>query len=404
MDVLKIRKDFPILERKMRGQPLVYLDSAASAQKPRPVIEAMSRFYEQGYANIHRGVYELSMSATDLYDQGRVCVQRFINAAHEDEIIFTHGATESLNLVASSWGAANLKEGDEVVLTQLEHHANIVPWQLLQKKIPFKLRVVPIKKDGDILLQDVLEALSEKTKLVSVAHVSNAFGTILPVKDIIKAAHDRGIPVMLDGAQAIAHETVDVQALDADFYVFSGHKIYGPTGIGVLYGKRAWLQSMPPYQGGGDMIENVTFEETSFLPPPARFEAGTPHIAGVVGLTAGLNYVTSIGMQNIAVHEDKLLAYAHEKIGTIQGVRLIGTAPRKAAILSFVMEHAHPHDIGTVLESRGIAIRAGHHCAQPAMESMGLMGTARASFGLYNTFEDVDSLAEGLRAVREIFA
>ena len=404
MDILKIKKDFPILAQTMRGHPLVYLDSAASAQKPRQMIDAVARFYEQGYANIHRGVYELSMNATDLYDLGRARVRRFINAAHEDEIVFTHGATDSANLLAASWGGENLKAGDEVLITQLEHHANIVPWQLLQKRIPFKLRVVPMQKNCDVLLQDVVAAINEKTKFVSVAHVSNAFGTVLPVAEIIRQAHKRGIPVMVDGAQAVAHDAVDVQALDADFYIFSGHKIYGPTGIGVLYGKRAFLAAMPPYQGGGDMIESVSFEGAKFAAPPARFEAGTPHIAGVVGLTASLDYISALGMENIKAHEQKLLLDAHEKIGAIDGVRLIGTAPNKAGILSFVMEKVHPHDIGTVLESRGIAIRAGHHCAMPAMESLGLTGTARASFGLYNTPDDIDALAEGILAAREIFA
>lgn len=403
MAALDLRKDFPVFNQKIHGHPLVYLDSGASAQKPRCVLDAMTRFYETDYANIHRGVHDLSMRATDRYDDARRTVQKFIGAAHEDEIVFTRGATDALNLVVASWGRANLKEGDEVVLTQLEHHANIVPWQLLQKQIPFTLRVVPIQHNGDVLIEDVRAAINEKTKIVSVAHVSNALGTVLPVEEIIAFAHSRGVPVMLDGSQAISHMSVDVHKLDADFYVFSGHKIYGPTGIGALYGKRAILRDMPPYQGGGDMIASVSFEETTFQEPPMRFEAGTPPIAQVVGLASALNYVSAIGMDKIAAHEESLLAYATQKISAINSVRLIGTAPKKAGILSFVMECAHPHDIGTILDRQGIAIRAGHHCAQPAMEALGLVATARASFGLYNTKEDVDALVTGLEKVRGIF-
>ena len=326
-----------------------------------------------------------------------------MGAAHEVDIVFTRGATDALNLVVASWGRANLKEGDEVVLTQLEHHANIVPWQLLQKQIPFKLRVVPIQANGDVLIEEVRAAINEKTKIVSVAHVSNALGTILPVEEIIAFAHARGVPVMLDGSQAISHMSVDVQKLDADFYVFSGHKIYGPTGIGVLYGKRAMLRDMPPYQGGGDMIASVSFEETTFQEPPMRFEAGTPPIAQVIGLAAALDYVSAIGMEKIAAHEAELLDYTTQRIGAINSVRLIGTAPKKAGILSFVMQDAHPHDVGTILDRQGIAVRAGHHCAQPAMEALGLAATVRASFGLYNTKDDVDALVAGLEKVREIF-
>lgn len=403
MVALDLRKDFPVFNQKIHGHPLVYLDSGASAQKPRCVLDAMTRFYETDYANIHRGVHDLSMRATDRYDDARRTVQKFIGAAHEDEIVFTRGATDALNLVVASWGRANLKEGDEVVLTQLEHHANIVPWQLLQKQILFTLRVVPIQPSGEVLIEDVRAAINEKTKIVSVAHVSNALGTVLPVEEIIAFAHSRGVPVMLDGSQAISHMSVDVHKLDADFYVFSGHKIYGPTGIGALYGKRAILRDMPPYQGGGDMIASVSFEETTFQEPPMRFEAGTPPIAQVVGLASALNYVSAIGMDKIAAHEESLLAYATQKISAINSVRLIGTAPKKAGILSFVMECAHPHDIGTILDRQGIAIRAGHHCAQPAMEALGLVATARASFGLYNTKEDVDALVTGLEKVRGIF-
>ena len=400
---LELKKDFPVFGQKIHGYPLVYLDSGASAQKPRHVIDALTCFYETDYANIHRGVHELSMRATDAYDKARGVVQKFIGAAHEDEIIFTKGATESINLVAATWGRDNLREGDEIVLTQLEHHANIVPWQMLRAQTGCVLRVVPIQPNGDVLLEDVLAALNAKTKLVSVAHVSNALGTILPVEEIIKAAHEKGIPVLLDGSQAVSHRAVDVQKLDADFYVFSGHKIYGPTGIGVLYGKRAILRDMPPYQGGGDMIASVTFEETIYQEPPMRFEAGTPPIAQVVGLAAALDYVSNIGMDKIAAHEDALLAYATQVIGEMKGVRLIGTAPRKAGILSFVMDGIHPHDIGTILDSHGIAIRAGHHCAQPAMEALGLAATVRASLGLYNDEADINALAVGLFKVQGIF-
>jgi cysteine desulfurase/selenocysteine lyase len=404
MAAVEWKRDFPALAQKIHGKPLVYLDSGASAQKPRVVIEAVSRFYEKDYANIHRGVHDLSQRATAAYDQARLTIRRFINAAHEDEIVFTRGATESLNLVASSWGRTNLKEGDEVVVTRLEHHANIVPWQLLQKQIGFHLRVVPIELNGDVLLEKITGAITDKTKLVSIAHVSNAFGTILPVEAVITFAHAHGIPVMLDGSQAITHMSIDVQKLDADFYVFSGHKIYGPSGIGVLYGKRELLKDMPPYQGGGDMIESVSFEEgTSFQAAPMRFEAGTPPIAQAVGLAAALDYISAIGMDVISAHEDDVLRYGQERLANIRGLRLVGTAPRKCGILSFVLEGVHPHDVGTILDSEGVAVRAGHHCAQPAMEALGLMATVRASLGLYNTREDIDSLVRGLVKVREIF-
>ncbi|MDD3181987.1 MAG: cysteine desulfurase [Alphaproteobacteria bacterium] len=402
---LKVKQDFPVFNQTIHGHPLVYLDSGASAQKPRCVIDAVTHLYETDYANIHRGVYELSMRISECYEQARRTVQHFINAAHEDEIVFTSGATESFNLVVASWGRIFLKEGDEVVVTRLEHHANIVPWQLLQKQIPFTLRVVPIQSNGEVLLADVKAAITDKTKIVSVTQVSNALGTILPVEEIISFAHEKGIPVMLDGSQAISHTAVDVQKLDADFYAFSGHKIYGPTGIGVLYGKRAMLAKMPPYQGGGDMIETVSFEEqTTFQEPPMRFEAGTPPIAQAIGLAAALDYVSALGLDKIEAYEAELLAYAIDKIGSLNGVRLVGTAPKKAAILSFVVEGVHPHDVGTILDSEGIAVRAGHHCAQPAMEALGLMATVRASFGVYNTKEDIDALARGLEKVKEIFA
>lgn len=400
---LEAKKDFPILDQQIHGHPLVYLDSGASAQKPRCVLDAMRHFYETDYANIHRGVHELSMRATQKFDEGREAVRSFINAKHEDEIVFTRGATDAINLVAGSWGRANLRAGDEVVLTQLEHHANIVPWQILRDQTGFSLRVVPIQTNGDVLLDDVKAAIGPRTKLVSVAHVSNALGTVLPVAEIIAYAHERGIPVLIDGCQAVSHTSVDVQKLDADFYVFSGHKLYGPTGIGVLYGKRAILKDMPPYQGGGDMIASVTFEETTYQDAPMRFEAGTPPIAEVVGLHAAIDYVNAIGMDKIAAHEADLLAYATQQVAQINGLRIIGTAPQKAGILSFVMQGAHPHDVGTILDRHGIAIRAGHHCAQPAMEALGLVATVRASFAIYNTRKDVDALVEGLKKVQEIF-
>ncbi len=398
-----ITSDFPALQQKVHGHRLAYLDSGASAQKPRQVLDAMTRFYETDYANIHRGVHELSMRATQRYDEARRAVQMFINAAHEDEIVFTRGATESINLVAASWGRTFLKEGDEVVLTRLEHHANIVPWQMLRQEKGIVLRVVPIQPNGEVLLEDVKAAIGPKTKLVSVAHVSNALGTILPVEEIVGFAHERGVPILLDGCQAVSHMSVDVQKLGADFYVFSGHKLYGPTGIGVLYGKRDLLRSMPPYQGGGDMIASVTFEETLYQEPPMRFEAGTPAIAQAVGLKAAIEYMQAIGLDAIGAREAALLKEATERLSEIAGVRIVGTAPRKSAILSFVLKGVHPHDLGTILDRHGVAIRAGHHCAQPAMEALGLVATARASFGVYNTREDIDALIEGVKKAQEIF-
>lgn len=397
------RKDFPIFAQQVNGHPLVYLDSAASAQKPRMVIEAMQRFMETDYANIHRGVHELSVRATDKYEAVRETVRRFIHAAHEDEIVFTRNGTEAINLVAATWGRTFLKKDDEVVITTLEHHANIVPWQMLREEIGIKLRVVPITPEGDVRIEDIKTTLSPRTKLVSVAHVSNALGTILPVEEIIKLAHRQGILALIDGCQTVSHMPVDVQALDADFYVFSGHKLYGPTGIGILYGKRDILRTMPPYQGGGDMIASVSFEKTTFKEPPHRFEAGTPAIVEVIGLGAAIDYVSTIGLARIGRHEDELLQYATEKLRKINSVKLIGTAPKKAGVLSFVMEGAHPHDIGTILDRQGVAVRAGHHCAQPLMEHLGLAATARASFGLYNTKADVDALAAAIEKVREIF-
>ena len=399
----EIRSDFPILSQQVHGKPLVYLDNAASAQKPRVVLDAMQHFYEHDYANIHRGVHALSQRATDAYEAVRGKVRRFINAAHDDEIVFTRGATASINLVAASWGRAFLKKGDEVLITELEHHANIVPWQLLRKQIGVTLRVVKITPEGDVRVEDVRKALSPRTKLVAIAHVSNALGTVLPVEDIIRLAHKNGALALIDGCQAVSHMPVDVQALGADFYAFSGHKLYGPTGIGVLYGRREILKSMPPYQGGGDMIASVSFAETTFREPPYRFEAGTPPIAEVIGLGAAIDYVSAIGMAHIAQHEAALLAEATQKLQAIKGLRIIGTAPHKAGIISFVIEGIHPHDVGTILDQEGVAIRAGHHCAQPLMEALGFVATARASFGLYNTAEEIDVLVSAIKKAQEIF-
>lgn len=398
-----VKKDFPIFQQTIHGHALAYLDSGASAQKPRAVIEAMNHFYEADYANIHRGVHELSQRATILYDEGREAVRGFLGAEKAKEIVFARGATDAINLVAASWGRKFLKEGDEIVLTQLEHHANIVPWQMLREEKGIVLRIVPFQENGDVLLEDVKAALTDKTKLVACAHVSNALGTVLPVKEIAKVAHEAGALILVDGCQAVPHMPVDVQDIDADFYVFSGHKVYGPTGIGALYGKYDLLQSMPPYQGGGDMITHVSFEKTTYMDAPARFEAGTPPIAEVIGLKAAIEYVTSKGWDAVVAHEKELTAYAHEQLSSVEGVRLIGTAPHKCGIVSFVLKGVHPHDIGTILDSEGVAVRAGHHCAQPTMEAMGLPATVRASLGIYNTKEDIDALVRGLNKVKEIF-
>jgi cysteine desulfurase/selenocysteine lyase len=402
-DLERVRADFPILARKVHGQRLAFLDSAASAQKPRAVIDAISHCYEAEYANVHRGVYWLSARATQGYEGARETVARFLNARDAAEVIFTRNATSAINLVAYSLGAGYFKAGDEVVISWLEHHSNIVPWQILRDRLGIVLKVVPINDAGEFLLEDYERLLSPRTKLVAVTHTSNALGTITPINDIIRLAHAAGARVLIDGSQAAPHRQVDVQALDCDYFVFTGHKVYGPSGIGVLYGKADLLRSMPPFEGGGDMIRTVSFEKTEFADIPNRFEAGTPPIAEAIGLAAAIDYVTALGFDRVAAHEQAVLAYATERLSDIPGLRIIGTARKKASIVSFVLENAHPHDIGTVLDESGVAVRAGHHCAQPLMDRFGIAGTARASFGLYNGFDDVDALVDGLRRVKEIF-
>ena len=401
--VEKIRADFPILAEKIRNKPLVYFDNAATCQKPQAVIDSIVHLYSHDYANIHRGVHTLSMRSTDLFESARAKVKDFINAASEKEIIFVRGATEAINLVAQTYGKANILPGDEVIITAMEHHSNIVPWQMLCEQTGAVLKVAPMNLLGELIFDEFEKLINDKTKLVSVVHMSNALGTINPVKKIIAAAHAKGIPVLLDGAQAIPHMTVDVQNMDCDFYVFSGHKLYAPTGTGVLYGKQALLEAMPPYQGGGDMIRKVTFVETEYNVLPYKFEAGTPDIAGVIGLGAAINYLNAIGMDEIAAYEAELLAYATEKALQIKGLRIIGEAEHKGAILSFVLDKIHPHDIGTMLDSLGIAIRAGHHCAMPVMDFYKVPATARASFAMYNTKEEIDVLMNGIESLIEVF-
>jgi cysteine desulfurase/selenocysteine lyase len=402
-DVARIREDFPILGERVFGKPLVYLDNGASAQKPRAVIEAISRTYETAYANVHRGVHYMSQKATEATETARDKVRAFINAEHAHEIIFVRGATEGINLVASSWGRTRLKPGDEIVLTVMEHHSNIVPWQFVRDATGAVIRVAPISDAGELDLDAFDQMLNERTRIVAITHVSNALGTVVPVAEIIRKAHAVGAKVLIDGCQAAPHMPIDVRALDADFYVFSGHKLYGPSGIGVLYGKEALLEAMPPYQGGGEMINSVTFEKTTFADLPFKFEAGTPHIAGAIGLGAAVDYVTSIGLDRIGAHERTVLAHATERLREINSVRLVGTAPKKAAILSFNLEGVHPHDVGTILDREGVAVRTGHHCAQPVMDRFDIAATVRASFGLYNTIDEADVLVAALRQVQEIF-
>jgi cysteine desulfurase/selenocysteine lyase len=403
LDVAKIREDFPVLRQKVHGKPLVYLDNAATSQKPLPVIEAEKYFYENDNSNIHRGVHELSERATQAYENTRIKVQRFLNAAEAREIIFVRSTTEAINLVAHSFGRKNVAAGDEILITAMEHHSNIVPWQMLCEEKGSKLRVAPMNDRGELLLEEFAKLLGPRTKLVSAAHVSNALGTINPVEKIIELAHAQNIPVLVDGAQAAPHREVDVRALGCDFYAFSGHKVFGPTGIGVLYGKAKLLEAMPPYQGGGDMISSVTFEKTVYNVIPQKFEAGTPNIAGVVGLGAAIDYLNAIGLDNIAAYEEELLDYATRAIQKIPGVRIIGTAAHKASVISFVIEGIHPHDVGTVLDQEGIAVRTGHHCAQPVMQRFGISATTRASLAFYNTREEIDALVAGIHKVKEVF-
>lgn len=401
-DVAKVRQDFPILSRPVYGRALVYLDNAASAQKPHSVVETMRQLYEEEYANVHRGVHFLSGCATLRFENARDTVRYFINAPSVNQIIFTRGATEAINLVAQSYGRTHLKAGDAVLVSQLEHHANIVPWQLLRDQIGITLKVAPIDASGQLILDEYEKLLTPDVKLVAMSHMSNTLGTILPAADIIRLAHAKGIPVLLDGCQAVTHLKVDVTALDADFYVFSGHKLYGPTGIGVLYGKAELLEKMPPWQGGGDMIEKVTFEKTTYKPAPQRFEAGTPAIAEAIGFAAALDYLNKLGRENIYAHEQALLDYATGLLGNIPGLTIHGTAREKGAIISFTMAGAHPQDIGMLVDRQGIAIRVGHHCCMPLMDHLGLSGTCRASFGLYNTMEEADALAAALRKAADM--
>ncbi|MDE3165281.1 MAG: cysteine desulfurase [Acidobacteriota bacterium] len=402
-DVEKIREDFPVLKQTVHGKPLVYLDSAATAQKPTAVVDAIRRFHEVDCANIHRGVHELSQRSTAAYEETRAKVRRFLHAKSSDELIFVRGATEGINLVASTWGRKNLRAGDEIVISAMEHHSNIVPWQMLCEERDAKLRVIPMNERGELLLEEYAKLLNPRTRMVAVTHVSNALGTINPVQQMIEMAHHAGALTLIDGAQATPHMKVDVQALDADFYTFSGHKVFGPTGIGILYGKRALLEAMPPYQGGGDMIKVVTFEKTTYNDLPYKFEAGTPNIAGGIGLGAALDYANRIGLDKIASWEHSLLEYGTERLSAIPGLRLIGTAREKAGVLSFVMDGIHPHDIGTVLDNQGVAVRTGHHCAQPVMDFFHVPATTRASLAFYNTPAEIDALAAGIQKVKEIF-
>jgi cysteine desulfurase / selenocysteine lyase len=403
-DVDRVRRDFPILERTVNGRPLVYLDSGASSQRPIAVLRAVEEYETHSHANIHRGVHALSQAATEAFEGARERVRRFINARSTKEIIFVRGTTEAINLVAQSFARPRFKAGDEIIVTTLEHHANIVPWQLVAEQTGCTLKVAPINKRGELLFDEYLALLSPRTKLVAVAHVSNALGSILPVKKIVDAAHAQGAVVLVDGAQAVPHSHVDVRALGCDFYAFSGHKLYGPTGIGVLYGREELLRSMPPWQGGGDMILTVSFEKTTYNDLPAKFEAGTPHISGAVGLAAAMDYLESLGLDAIAAHENRLVELATAELQKIPGIQIVGTAANKASIVSFTLEGVHPHDLGTILDHEGVAIRTGHHCAMPLMTFLGIPATARASFGVYNTDQDVATLVAALGKAREVFS
>ena len=402
-DVQRVRDDFPILRQKVRGKPLVYLDNAATAQKPRAVLDALQHYYAADNANIHRGVHLLSERATQDYEDARAKVKGFLNAADDREIIFVRGATEAINLVAQTYGRKNVREGDEVLITAMEHHSNIVPWQMLCEEKGAELRVAPINDDGELLLDEFEKLLTPRTRIVSVVHVSNSLGTVNPVKRIVELAHARGVPVLVDGAQSAPHLPIDVRELGCDFFAFSGHKLFGPTGVGVLYGREALLEAMPPYQGGGDMIRTVSFEKTTYNSLPYKFEAGTPHIAGGVGLGAAIDYLQGLDWEAAAAHEHDLLTYATAALSEIPGLRLIGTAREKAAVISFTLEGIHPHDIGTILDQEGVAIRTGHHCTQPLMDRLGVPATARASFAFYNTREEIDALVQGIYKVREVF-
>ena len=402
-DINKIREEFPILTKKVHGKQLVYLDNAATTQKPNYVIDRLNEYYTTMNANIHRGVHALSQEATEAFEGARIQIKQFINALGKNEIIFTRGTTEAINLVANSYGRKSINQGDEIIVSHMEHHSNIVPWQLLCEEKNAKLRIIPVDEDGELIYEEFEKMINERTKFISLVYVSNSLGTINPVKKIIDHAHQFKIPVMLDAAQAVNHIKVDVQELDCDFLAFSGHKIYGPTGIGALYGKVELLDSMPPYQGGGDMISKVTFEKTTYNELPHKFEAGTPDIAGAIGLGAAIEYVNKIGIENIKEHETDLLDYATEKISTIPGLRIIGKAKEKTSVISFVLENIHPHDIGTFLDFEGVAIRTGHHCTQPLMQRFKIPATSRASFAMYNTKEEIDVLVNGLKKIIEVF-
>lgn len=403
LDINKIREDFPILGRTVYNKPLVYLDNGATTQKPRCVVEALVNEYYSVNANVHRGVHFLSQQATELHEAARETVRKFIHASSINEVIFTRGTTESINLMASCFGQAFMREGDEVIVSVMEHHSNIVPWQLLAERTGIRLRVIPMTDEGELCLDSYKELFNERTKLVSVAHVSNVLGTINPVEEIIRIAHAHDVPVLIDGAQSIPHLKVDVQQLDADFYVFSGHKVYGPTGVGVLYGKEKWLEQMPPYQGGGEMIQHVSFERTTFNELPFKFEAGTPDYVGTTALATALDYVSAIGMDQIAAHEHELTQYAMQQLDQIPGMRIFGRAQQKSSVISFLVGDIHHFDMGTLLDRLGIAVRTGHHCAQPLMIRLGIEGTVRASFGLYNTKEEVDALVAGITRVVKMF-
>jgi cysteine desulfurase/selenocysteine lyase len=403
LDVARVRADFPAMSLTVHGRPLVFLDSGASAQKPRVVLDTMRRVYESEYANVHRGAYHLSERATALYEGARDKLRDFLNARDRKEIIFTRNATESINLVAYAWGRKFLEAGDEIIISEMEHHSNIVPWQMLRDEKNLTLKIAPVGDDGEFLMDAFKKLLTDRTKLVAITHVSNVLGTITPVKEIVRLAHDAGAKVLLDGAQAAVHLPVDVQEIDCDFYAITGHKLYGPSGIGVLYGKEALLDAMPPFMGGGDMIGSVSFEKTTWAPLPAKFEAGTPAIVQAIGLGAAVDYMTALGRKRIAAHEHDLLNYATQQLASIDGLKIYGTAPNKAAVISFTLGNIHAHDVSTIVDRAGVAIRAGHHCAEPLMHRLGVAATARASFGVYNTREDADTLVKALETVREIF-